>query len=289
MIGPSAGPGPGRASTAKLSMDPLFQTLRSLVLWAFLLGVPLAALIWTPAGEVVDAFLADRLREYIDWGGGRGRSAKSLPADPPRGASPARALATPRDLAAETSPLAQVPRAAPPAAPEIPPSPFSAGEEFTPLPPLDADASGGAAAPVSDVARAGGWNPSNWSRASSGTPRGAAQPVNYQTPAGTSPAPAGPLVPVGQGAGAAPAAAPGAPLANGEPFASRFARLQELGAQYYLLETWGSQPGQFRFHAKLALTPNSAYTRQFEATAADPLVAVEQVLREVEAWRRQTR
>lgn len=263
-------------------MDPLFQTLRSLVLWAFLLGVPLAALIWTPAGEVVDAFLADRLREYIDWGGGRGRSAEASPPASTRPASSTPANTSEHEPPARDSSIAESAWAPPPA-------PFPSGEEFAPLPPLDGGELDGSLGRASDVTRAAGWNPSNWSRTSATNAREGAQPVNYQTTAGASPSPAGPLVPVGAEPSGAPPATATTPLAQSEPFASRFARLQELGAQYYLLETFGNQPGQFRFHAKLALTPNSAYTRPFEATAADPLTAVDQVLHEVEAWRRQTR
>ena len=60
-------------------------------------------------------------------------------------------------------------------------------------------------------------------------------------------------------------------------------RLELLGAKYILLET-ADGSGQFRFHCQMLLE-NSAYTRDFEATGPDPLMAAQTVLREVETWR----
>jgi hypothetical protein len=64
-----------------------------------------------------------------------------------------------------------------------------------------------------------------------------------------------------------------------------FDRLRELGAVYYLLETWGSEGQRFRFHCKMAIGGNPGYTRHFEATDAEPMQAIARVLSEVEAWR----
>lgn len=64
-------------------------------------------------------------------------------------------------------------------------------------------------------------------------------------------------------------------------------RLEELGAKYILLET-ADGSGQFRFHCQMLLE-NSAYTRDFEATATDPLAAAQAVLRDVETWRTASR
>jgi len=62
-------------------------------------------------------------------------------------------------------------------------------------------------------------------------------------------------------------------------------RLRELGAVYYLLETWGSEGQRFRFHCKMAIGGNPGYTRHFEATDPEPMQAIARVLSEVEAWR----
>jgi hypothetical protein len=62
-------------------------------------------------------------------------------------------------------------------------------------------------------------------------------------------------------------------------------RLRELGAVYYLLETWGSEGLRFRFHCKMAIGGNPSYTRHFEATDRDAMQAMGKVLAEVETWR----
>jgi hypothetical protein len=64
-------------------------------------------------------------------------------------------------------------------------------------------------------------------------------------------------------------------------------RLRELGATYYLLETWGSSGDRYRFFCKMALAGNADYNRNriFQATAADPLRAMQDVLGQVEQWR----
>lgn len=62
-------------------------------------------------------------------------------------------------------------------------------------------------------------------------------------------------------------------------------RLRELGATYYLLETWGPGGEQFRFHCQVAVAGNSSYARSFEAVGANALEAMEEVLQQVELWR----
>jgi hypothetical protein len=64
-------------------------------------------------------------------------------------------------------------------------------------------------------------------------------------------------------------------------------RLRELGATYYLLETWGSSGDRYRFFCKMSLAGNADYNRNriFQATAADPLRAMQDVLAQVEQWR----
>lgn len=62
-------------------------------------------------------------------------------------------------------------------------------------------------------------------------------------------------------------------------------RLRELGAVYYLLETWGNDGQRFRFHCKMAISGNPNHTRHFEAIDRDALQAMGKVLAEVETWR----
>ena len=77
--------------------------------------------------------------------------------------------------------------------------------------------------------------------------------------------------------GAAPSAA--------DPFHAIPNRLRQLGATYYLLESWGNEQKIFRFYCKMAVGGSTDYTRYFEATHSDPLQAMLQVLRQVETWR----
>jgi hypothetical protein len=69
------------------------------------------------------------------------------------------------------------------------------------------------------------------------------------------------------------------------PFISIQDRLRQLGATYYLLETWGNQRQFFRFYCQMSVGGNASYTHYFEATNADPMAAMGDVLRQVEAWR----
>jgi hypothetical protein len=66
-------------------------------------------------------------------------------------------------------------------------------------------------------------------------------------------------------------------------------RLQKLGATYYVLESWGNDEQLYRFCCKMAVAGNADYIRCFEATHADPLQAMQQVLNQVESWRGTTR
>jgi len=77
--------------------------------------------------------------------------------------------------------------------------------------------------------------------------------------------------------------APSAPATD--QFTYVLGRLRELGAVYYLLETWGSEGHWFRFHCKMAIGGNPSYTRHFEATDPEPIQAIGRVLSDVEAWR----
>ena len=61
-------------------------------------------------------------------------------------------------------------------------------------------------------------------------------------------------------------------------------RLQQLGATYYRLESWGNEGPRFRFECRVAFDRASACARHFEATDRDPMQAIAAVVRQVEAW-----
>jgi len=62
-------------------------------------------------------------------------------------------------------------------------------------------------------------------------------------------------------------------------------RLRDLGARYYLLETFGPQGESYRFFCKVAAGQNSDQVRDFVAMDYDPLVAMHNVVQQVERWR----
>ncbi|MBX3414927.1 MAG: hypothetical protein KF708_19740 [Pirellulales bacterium] len=82
-----------------------------------------------------------------------------------------------------------------------------------------------------------------------------------------------------------PSPGPGNDAPQANPFRDMEQRLRALGATYYLLESWGTTGNLYRFHVKMALAGNPSYNRHFEATDADPMMAMRHVLSEVEAWR----
>lgn len=68
-----------------------------------------------------------------------------------------------------------------------------------------------------------------------------------------------------------------------DPLTTVQGRLRELGATYWLLETWGARGELFRFHCKVSVSGNEG-SRPFEATDADPVRAMQQVQQQIEAW-----
>ncbi len=78
--------------------------------------------------------------------------------------------------------------------------------------------------------------------------------------------------------------APSSEAPEATTFDAMHRRLEQLGATYYLLETWGRGSALYRFHCKMAIGENPNFTRQFEATDSDPMVAMRRVLDEVESW-----
>jgi hypothetical protein len=73
--------------------------------------------------------------------------------------------------------------------------------------------------------------------------------------------------------------------AEANPFIAIQDRLRQLGATYYLLETWGNQRQFYRFYCQMAVGGNADYTHYFEAINSNPMEAMGDVLRQVEAWR----
>jgi hypothetical protein len=104
-----------------------------------------------------------------------------------------------------------------------------------------------------------------------------------------------PVMPVGFQASGEPGqtAAPLAGDANAaglsdlgaDPFHGIQDRLRQLGATYYLLESWGNDQQTYRFYCKMAVGGSAEFTRCFEATDVDPLQAMIKVLRQVEGRR----
>ena len=107
------------------------------------------------------------------------------------------------------------------------------------------------------------------------TQQSAVMPAGYQAPAELSGATAANVA----GEKAADTAA------SADLFHSIQDRLRQLGATYYLLESWGTQRQMYRFYCKMAVAGSTDYTRCFEAADADPLQAMVQVLRQVETWK----
>lgn len=73
--------------------------------------------------------------------------------------------------------------------------------------------------------------------------------------------------------------------ASSDMFVAIQSRLQQLGAVYYLLETWGSDPACYRFYARMAVAGNRNVTRHFEAVDRIPIRAMQRVLENVERWK----
>jgi hypothetical protein len=78
---------------------------------------------------------------------------------------------------------------------------------------------------------------------------------------------------------------PAAGTPRTSPFEALAGQLQQLGATYYLLESWGDSGQLYRFHCQVAAQDNPNNARHFEATDADPMRAMQRVVTEVQLWR----
>ncbi len=101
-------------------------------------------------------------------------------------------------------------------------------------------------------------------------------PAEYQAPADLRPGDASPAAALAQSD--LSFTSPG-----GDPFHAVQERLKEMGATYYLLESWGNQQQMYRFYCRMAVGGNPNYTHYFEAIESDPVEAMVRVLRQVEA------
>jgi hypothetical protein len=59
--------------------------------------------------------------------------------------------------------------------------------------------------------------------------------------------------------------------------------LRHRGVTYSLLETMAGTV-DYRFHCKVAVAGNTRYTRHFEASSPDPLIAMQRVIGQIDAW-----
>jgi hypothetical protein len=85
--------------------------------------------------------------------------------------------------------------------------------------------------------------------------------------------------------GAMPAVETASPPLAGDRMPELMTRLQKLGAADTNLAPWGSGGNLYRFSCRAPLANAPAMTQHFESVAAEPEVAVEQVVAKVEAWR----
>jgi hypothetical protein len=84
----------------------------------------------------------------------------------------------------------------------------------------------------------------------------------------------------------APSSATGpAASTNDERVKALMSRLEQLGGINSKVGPWGSSGQLFRCCCQAPLGNSSAVTQHFESVAAEPALAVEQVVSKVEAWR----
>jgi hypothetical protein len=74
-------------------------------------------------------------------------------------------------------------------------------------------------------------------------------------------------------------------VGNEDPMKSLYARLKQLGARRPQLSPWGSGGQLYRFSCQMSIAGVEDFNRHFDAIAAEPQVAVEEVIAKVEAWR----
>ena len=237
-----------------IMQSPIVVAFRALVMLISLVAVPAIALFWKQIPDAVDRVWVAIEKQR----NGGVAAAQNDPMAPEWATAPVvpgsdqPLQEAPRYEAPGTAPTGVGPRAAAAyGAPPIAAASVAAQQNMSPQ-------FGGVAPPID-------------------APGAARQPMNPVRPAGYS-------EPIVRGQ------APGSieepmPVPAGDEFTAMQHRLRQLGATYYLLESWGSDGALYRFHCKMAIAGNSRYTRHFEATDREPLRAIGRVLRDVEQWR----
>lgn len=69
-----------------------------------------------------------------------------------------------------------------------------------------------------------------------------------------------------------------------EQYKPQLVKLHEFGVVEYALTPWGGDSRLYRFRCEMPLAESGQATEQFEAVAADPQAAIEQVVADVTAW-----
>lgn len=146
--------------------------------------------------------------------------------------------------------------------------------------------------PVSPPPAAGGGNPGGAIGQEYGSSAPRAINPDPSTASGAALLGGGSAQPIGRAGGvegstgrSAPRTAPAVLAEGADPYKYIQDRLRQLGATYYLLESWGDSSRQYRFYCRMAIGGNPKYTRQFWSIDADPLQAMANVLEQVETWR----
>ena len=75
------------------------------------------------------------------------------------------------------------------------------------------------------------------------------------------------------------------PGADDDRLPNLLARLESLGGMDPQLAKWGTSGQLYRFCCRAAWGDSPKFSRHFESVASEPLVAVEEVVSKVEAWR----
>jgi hypothetical protein len=79
--------------------------------------------------------------------------------------------------------------------------------------------------------------------------------------------------------------APASPTVEVDRMSTLMSRLEELGGIDPDLVAWGTSGKLYRFRCRARWGESPMHTRHFESVATEPLVAVEDVLAKVQAWR----
>lgn len=115
-----------------------------------------------------------------------------------------------------------------------------------------------------------------------------APPLAVQTPparsAGVVPSTAAPQAPAPPITPVTETAPPAAATAGDDRVHALLSRLQQLGTADPKVAAWGSSGHLFRCCCQAPLASSPAVTQHFEAVAAEPALAVQQVVAQVEAW-----